>query len=270
VKAKKVVTGQATVVKTIQSASFMCQKDIAKYPVDQIRVMVMQNIQRANEATFLLGGLLNRVNTEDLWLKWQGLTYPSFGEWCWLALGFHKRKAENLIVLFKTADGLNMSAKQRMAMIKLGWSKAYQLCRVMDKESVDEWLEYAKTASHRDLMAKVQSHLAEKNGVPETDTGDDATPEDVDYNELVMKIKFTDTEAYESVQHALDILSKRTKIENTGKLVNLMAIDYLAHNVKDSDGGMVAELDQMIESIEVAYGVKLQVVEQTAKKKKTA
>ena len=61
---------------------------------------------------------------------------------------------------------------------------------------------------------------------------------------------------------ALDLLKRRTGVDGNGELAAMMATSYLATTTHEDEGGLAADLENVIGLLEKAYGVKLAVVPQ--------
>lgn len=143
----------------------------------------------ANLSTLAQGALINRVQQEGLWQDWNGAEYDSFAEWCWLILGYKKRKAEHLSSIFRSLEELDSQSDEGISVglfsriVSVGWSKLYMILKVTTLELLDYWVGKAEICSVRELEKLVraaESGLGDEHG--ERLSGDEDSSGEDDYD----------------------------------------------------------------------------------------
>jgi len=242
-----------------------------------VKVLVARvNSDSANlkEAYYELGGLIGRIRRDNLWEFWEGKRYKFFGDWCWAVLGFRERKAESLDRIFTVLNSISIDAATLKRYVQLGWSKLNHIVRVLEAKSKDEdatekvvekWAKKGETLGARSLEAEVRLALGEDPSEEDGDNPDvDVVPSKKELPTITLT--FDNKEDYRHVVKVMETIERRTKIENNGKIIGMMATAYLAQHVRDHEGGAAVELEYLIEAIERDYGVKLQVGKMGLKK----
>jgi len=207
-----------------------------------------------------LGALLLRVRDEGLFVNWDGVEYEFFDEWCEEVLKFRSRKAQHLITIHKKIVDLEPPSVYKRRLLDLGWAKVSQVLRIVSTvPQLKKWVKKAEGMTLRELTSKVKYEAQEGKGK----TDDDVAISMVE-NTVNRRFKLNESQA-ETVDKALDILTKRFPSQSDGERLNMMALAYLSAHVRDDEGGAVIELGYLIDQLEKIYGVKLKVVQGSRK-----
>jgi hypothetical protein len=225
-----------------------------------LQTKIPQLVTRIQTSYYNLGGLIQRVRDEGLFVNWAGYEYASFEAWCDDILKFRMRKAQHLITIYKTLREMAPKQKTMDRLVALGWVKVGQILRVAEtKKQMLKWLKVAEGLSLRELQGKVSFAVSKKDS-----TGDDVL-DVVDEKTVSRKFAFNKNQS-EHLDKVLDLMHQRYPTSTDGELLDMMAVNYMATHVRDDEGGLAVELNNILVQIEAAYGVKLKVTKSGAKK----
>lgn len=224
---------------------------------------VRKFVETLQTSYFNLGGLLQRVRDEGLFVDWEEYEYDSFETWCDDVLKFRMRKAQHLITIYKSVNDLQPPKPIMQKLLEMGWVKVGQILRIADTlPKLVKWVKKADGLSLRELQGKINYALEHAGGK----TVDDEALALADETTL-RKFRMTETES-ESLDKAMDILSKRFPSETDGARLNMMVLAFMSGHVEDEKGGFAVELGYLLTNIERTYGVKLKVTKTLLSPKK--
>lgn len=211
------------------------------------------DLKKLVEDSYLeLGQLLYEVFYGGYWKEWD---YENFKLYVMDELGFHERKAQYLINIYKN---LVIEAEVEPEQLEsIGWSKAKEISRVADKDNVEEWVEKAKESTVTELTNEVREAKA-KDGSAGTDG----------VVERSHRLSFTLFDGQnDNVESALKIAAKIAESEKRGHLLDCICTSFQA-NVLEERGTSkrVSEMMRVVESLERTFGVKIIVVDPKKKK----
>ena len=90
--------------------------------------------------------------------------YNNIGEFAEKELSLHYKKAQRLVRIFYRVevelDGLGQNPELKKRFIRLGWSKARELVRVLTKENMVEWIDRAETVNYTTLVEIIKRTVA--------------------------------------------------------------------------------------------------------------
>ena len=218
-------------------------------------------VESIQTSYYNLGALLDRVRNEGLFVQWEGVEYETFEEWCEEVLKFRSRKAQHLISIYKKILDINPSEKLKKALLDLGWAKAGQILRVADTvKELKDWVKRAQEMTLRELISAVKFDTAQGAGNTEEEQIQSIA-------EGLVTRKFRVSESQnQTLDKALDILTRRFPAQSDGERLNMMTLAFLSAHVDDGEGGMAVELGYILNGLEQAYGVRLKVMQKGAKK----
>lgn len=167
--------------------------------------------------------------------------YDSFGDYAEAELGIQQRQAERLkrVVWVLEAELQGLDPRVRHEIIKLGFSKVRELCRVLTVKNAADWVARAQECSYPELVHVIQTY--EKAGEKRRDeleaAGEDPDDYmDVDDDEIppVERFEFQHFKLFEpqaeNVRAALQRASELTKSDKKGHNLDMICMDFLATN----------------------------------------
>ena len=96
-------------------------------------------------------------NNGSVLAKWG---YNSIGEYAEKELSLHYKKAQRLVRIFYRVevelDGLGKNPELKKRFIRLGWSKARELVRVLTRENMEEWIARAESMNYTTLVEVIK------------------------------------------------------------------------------------------------------------------
>jgi hypothetical protein len=132
--------------------------------------------------------------------------------------------------------------------------KVGQILRVADsKSSLKRWVGIAEEMTLRGLQDKIR--WASKSG-----KGDDELEEDDQEleNTITRKVEMNEKQN-KHFDKAVAIMKKRFPNASMGEIMDMLAMNYMSTNVRDDEGGIVVELDYILQGLEEVFGVSLSV-----------
>lgn len=214
---------------------------------NKVRKRIVDLKKMVEDSYFEIGQLLYETFYAGYWKDWE---FESFKQYVMDELGFHERKAQYLINIYK-----NLVIKAEISPEKLegiGWSKAKEIATVADKKNVNKWVEKAQNATVTELASEVRQAKADKGA---SNTGGKV--------ERSYRLSFTLFEGQnENVEAALVQAAKIAESEKRGHLLDCICTSFQA-NVLDEKGESkrTSEMMRVVESLERVFGVKIIVVD---------
>ena len=210
--------------------------------------------------------------------------YKSIGEFAEKELSLHEKKAQRLVRIFYRVhvelNGFdNPALKQRF--IRIGWSKARELVRVLTKENAEQWItaaegwNYATTLAHvqrevqRQQEEAIQKDIARQpDPVAESNrlTSEGAisskrlfeSEEQLKWVNKVFALESTQAETVNlALKRAQDLAGNLKK--TPGTLLSLICLDFLSG--ADWSGNDLPSKLRFLAKIEQAIGLRLVVVD---------
>lgn len=90
--------------------------------------------------------------------------YNNIGEFAEKELSLHYKKAQRLVRIFYRVEvelnGLGQNPELKKRFIRLGWSKARELVRVLTTENMVEWIDRAETVNYTTLVEIIKRTVA--------------------------------------------------------------------------------------------------------------
>lgn len=230
-----------------------------------------------HRSDYRLGEKLHAIRTQELWSRWpredrKKPGYESFAEFCDREMGYSASqagmKASNYVKL--SAMRLDENGETFARCMRLGWSKLNVLLRVAgDEDNLIAWLNdiEGKNLSEMQLRERIatarQAHTGttgEGDGAGDADgdaPGDAPPPRDY----IPYELRFTSQSDLEAFTKAVDAVRARFDSSmGMGSAVGMMAVQYLATTPRRVEGGVAAEVENMLRLIEGTYGLKLSVI----------
>lgn len=225
-------------------------------------VMLRDVLQRTLEIPYQLevfqGELLYEVTRNKFWREWEfdskdgsGFVrrYESFEEYVENELGFKRRKAYDLIDIYKT---FIVDLKLDSDRLKdISWSKARLVTKVVDESNVEEMLTKIEPMSVRDVKEMVRG-MKEEDPTLSSTLSEDA----------LVRVVFQLAPAQaENLHHAIETAMKISGSEKPSHNIDLICTDFLSSTDAIGVEGALIKLDVAKQSLERAFGVKLEIKE---------
>jgi hypothetical protein len=220
------------------------------------RTVLQQSLEIPYKLEVFQGELLYEVTQGKYWKEWEfdndGFTrhYESFEEYVEQELGFKRRKAYDLIDIYRT-----FVVDLALPPAKLGnisWSKARLVTKIVDKDNADEILDKIEDMTVREVkeMAK--------------DLRDDplssSTSSSVEESLVRVTFQLAPAQA-ENLHNAIAIAQTISGSEKPSHNMDLICTDFLASASTGGIEGALAKLETVKSSVERAFGVKLEIKE---------
>jgi hypothetical protein len=231
---------------------------------------VLKKVSTADDRLKLVAGeMLYEVAENGYHKEWinpnTNMPYATFEDYCLVEHNMKKSMAHYLKGIYKK---FVVECKLSADHLKdLEWSKAKELTRIVTPENVLEVLDATKSMS----VPQVQAYVRSKEGKPPKETkaagsdegsGDSSAPAEAGEKEEFSTLKFRVTPAQsENINSAMQVAQEFTGSQEPGTLLDTICTEYLAGNASASAGGVLARLDYIIQSVERAFKVKLEVKE---------
>lgn len=229
-----------------------------------------------HRSDYRLGQKLHAIRTQELWGRWpredrKKNGYESFAEFCDREMGYSasqaRMKATNYVKL--SAMNLDENGDTFARCMRLGWSKLNVVLRIAgDEANLIAWLNdiEGKNLSEMQLRERI-AQAREHHGV--TDSGDsdggdsDDAPPPPTY--IPYELRFTSQSDLDAFTKAVDAVRARFDSDmGMGSAVAMMAVQYLASVPRQTEGGVAAEVENMLRMIEATHRIKLQVATRDA------
>lgn len=159
----------------LQRANYVPDPDVgSKSWQGRIRQRAKVLAEQVESGYLELGEILYRIydapvngdpNGGSVLTKWG---YTSIGEYAEKELSLHHKKAQRLVRIFYRVDvelnGFdNPDLKRRF--IRLGWSKARELVRILTKENAQEWIGKAEESNYTTVVELVKREAARQEAL---------------------------------------------------------------------------------------------------------
>jgi len=183
--------------------------------------------------------LLHTVQKKGLYEIWG---YRTFREYASQELEFKATKAMYLAAIWQNLhEGQSPEVFEKV--IKLGWSKAKELSRIVTKENVDEWVDKAKHLGVDALVKEVRKEISTR--MPEEprealDKEEENRGTPVENQPKSLTLQF-DHEDYLTVMQATDQMQTDHPGTTIPRAVAMACREYLGSNVQ-GEGGRAATL----------------------------
>jgi hypothetical protein len=175
--------------------------------------------------------------------RFESWGYGSFKEYAQKELGFKYGKAKALVNLWQ-----HIGSKDREmfdSLMSVGWDKANEISRVVNKENLAEWVDKAKVLSADDLKREVKNYILAL--VPKdseealaleqqaTDAGITGITDELHYRNFAF-----DYEQLQTINQAIVLIKRQNpEIQSEAACLAWIAAEFLASNsedIVDSDG----------------------------------
>jgi len=221
-----------------------------------------------------------------------------FKRWCREIIGYQYRTVQYLCSNYRklSALGLDEHGETFKGAINMGWSRLLHVLRVAhDEATLDHWVQRVRDEGmgEAELRGEVEIALGSGEELDEEDepqpepekkpsrtrgstgkprsrepkvdpeTGEELDPPGIaedDGCQVDWALRFTNRTALRTWLKALEVVKRRTDTDSNGQAAATMATYYLSHTPAEDEGGLVMELEELLQVIEQTYGVKLDVV----------
>ena len=187
--------------------------------------------KKVDETYTDMGRHLYNVYYGDYFEEWG---FADFEEYCVSELGFAERKAKYLITIWKRlVVDLGVSRKK---LERIGWTKLSKIVNLVDEDTVETWLDKARTLKVSDLEKEVKRFKGD-------------TDADEDYTNINFKLAKAQSE---NVEAALAIAEAEAGSDKRGHLLDLICTEFMAGHLDPSQ-----KLPSVLKSVQRVYGVKV-------------
>lgn len=224
-------------------------------------------------------------------------TKQGFQSWCRDVVGYEPRTVHYIRSNYTALARINLNEKEAVfaRALSIGWWRLKDVLRVAtDEASLLHWLdridnerldsdklkgeieivlgkgdelegpEEGKTGRARTSSSSTEEDESFERVDPDTGEPMPATPtvgED-DGVRVEWPLHFQSRTALRTWLKGLEVVKRRLETQSNGQAAATMATYYLAHAPRDDEGGLVVELNELLEMIEQTWGVKLAVVDE--------
>jgi hypothetical protein len=212
--------------------------------VPQVTALIGKLRDTGDCSRYLQGGCLNYLYENDRWKQDSKLP---FRDYCPKVLGIGYRPAMYLIRVYLKAKSLGLTPTKLQ---EAGWAKSRELLRVATSETLEEWLERAKSMTAAQITEAVTKERAKRRA--------DDTDEDTDDLMVTLQVRMTE-EQRENVEACIEQVAgadQKTAPLSRGDALDLICTDYRANAVDPEQS-----LEWHLANLQRAYGVKLAKVE---------
>lgn len=154
-----------------EDGGFLPEADVGtKTWCKNIRVRAKDLAERVETGYLELGEILYRIydapvdgdpNNGSVLARWG---YNTIGEFAEKELNLHYKKAQRLVRIFYRIEvelsGLGGDDELKKRFIRLGWSKARELVRVLTLENMESWIERAESMNYTTLVEVIKRTVA--------------------------------------------------------------------------------------------------------------
>lgn len=156
-----------SVIRSDETPNYMAEADVGSRSwAGRIRHRARILAEQVETGYLELGEILYRIydapvdgdpQNGSILSKWG---YNSIGEYAEKELSLHYKKAQRLVRIFYRVevelDGLGKNPELKKRFIRLGWSKARELVRVLTRENMEEWITRAETMNYTTLVEVIK------------------------------------------------------------------------------------------------------------------
>lgn len=235
-----------------EDSTFTQVKTYSKEVIDIINsgediVEVAKNLYlQAQKNIYTLGGLLLFVHQNKIHEKYGYSGYKGFEAFCESIIGAKYGSARHYINVYQKYTNLEVPVEQ---IEQIGFTKARTIMPVVTKENLNELMEYS--ASH--TVEEIKDHIKYK--YRKTNTEGQVISEVEGEQPTYTKIfKFFEEDS-KALDLALKIVKGNTPIES-----NTEALVFIIRHFLNSNLGREAPVADVLNLIELFYGIKVQVV----------
>jgi hypothetical protein len=217
-----------------------------------IRDVLLKSVDMPYRLEVFQGELLYKVKQDNLFKQFEkddGTTFSTFDEYVADELGFGRRKAYDLIDIYRTfVVDLSLPPAK---LDKISWAKARLVTKHVNKDNADSVLEKIEDMTVNQVKEFVDEMKAES-----------APPAVVEPDEVFIKITLQlAPDQAENVQAALEAAQRISGSEKVGNNIDLICTSFLANPSEEGLEGTFHKLDQIKSAVEKQFGVKLEVTE---------
>jgi len=249
----------------------MTREDAAK----STRAAVFQIAEAGGKLEALAGQLLYEIRENEYWRLFDRTSptgektpFGSFDEYIENECPFKRRTAYYLIAIYeKFVVELGLTPD---VLRSIEWSKAKEILAIVNKSNVSDMLTMISKMTVRQVIEMVQDMRGDGStkSISAISTGtavrEVPTPEEPGTEEPTHTMKVHLFKAQlENIEAALKVAEFESGSSKIGHLLDVLATDYLASRVGDTDDRLDAlcgRLDQHIQRFERVFKVKLEVV----------
>ena len=235
--------------------------DLVTEPADRggmLRDVLKKTLEIPYQLEVFQGELLYEVTRNKHWRDWFvesdsaiKMKYASFEEYVETELGFKRRKAYDLIDIYRTfIVDLELPIDK---LKEISWSKARLVTKIVDKDNVEAILEEIEPMTVREVKSMVAEIKADDPTLKTTTYSDE--------DDFVRVLLMLAPLQAENLHHALETASKISGSEKPSNNIDLICTDFLSSTAATGVEGALIKLDAAKSAIERAFGVKLEIKE---------
>ena len=222
-----------------------------------LRDVLKRTLEIPYQLEVFQGELLYEVTRHKHWRDWEVADaefeekrrYNSFEEYVETELGFKRRKAYDLIDIYRTfIVDLELPVDR---LKQISWSKARLVTKVVNNDNVEDVLKEIEDMTVRE----VKSMVAKKRADDPTMRGTTYSDEE-DFVRITLMLAPAQAE---NLHHALETASKISGSEKPSNNIDLICTDFLSSTAATGVEGALIKLDSAKTAIERAFGVKLEI-----------
>ena len=251
-----VVTGKALDVWTDAAATFVPALRADMSPEERrqaVRDVAIKATTMDDRLNLVLGELLYEAAENGYYKEWinqeTGKNFTTFEEYVEGELNIKKSKAHYLKKIYRVfVVDLDLPTD---ILRDIEWSKAKELTEVVTKDNAAELLAKCRTMTVKQVKEMVSQLLGKPSPSPSSVTAPDDT-------NIRMPFVLAPEQA-ENVKAALKVAESMTGSDKSGNNLDLICTDFLAGAGGGGLAGVMASLDRNVQSLERAYGIKLEV-----------
>ena len=224
---------------------------------EMLRNVLQNTLEIPYQLEVFQGELLYEVTRNKYWREWNvtedGISrkYESFEEYVEQELGFKRRKAYDLIDIYRT---FIVDLKLPVDKLKeISWSKARLVTKIVNDENVEDVLKEIEPMTVREVKTMVKEKRKDDPTLKSTTYSDD---EDF----VRIQLMLAPAQA-ENLHHALETASKISGSEKPSNNIDLICTDFLSSTAATGVEGALIKLDAAKSALERAFGVKLEIKE---------
>jgi hypothetical protein len=252
-----------------------------------------------HRSDYRMGQALNTIRDDRLWETWPrddrpAPGYESFAEYCDRECGYSVSSASAKIINYVKlrAIGLPEDSDTFSRCLRLGWSKLSEVLRaVVDEPGLVAWLNDVEgrnltVMGLRARIAEARANLPSRSTEEEAEEAPSLLPRGpgrragpavepparptrpTTRGYVGYEVRFESQAALDAFTRSVDMIRRRYGDVGMGRAIEMMSVQYLATAPRLSQGGAPLEVENLLRTIESAYGIKLQVVAAAKGRKK--
>ncbi|WP_156026309.1 hypothetical protein [Xanthobacter sp. 91] len=201
-------------------------------------------VERQDRDDFTLGGVLSHIQRYNLHCTLGYSGTSDFQQYIEQELGVKYRKARYLISIYECFSKLGLDEARLSAM---GWSKAKELVRVVNKDNFDALADFAQSHSRRELIEHLRANYMESN--------DDTRSASARPKKTKLVLSLHNDQAT-TVTRALEAAKQQAGTDDLNVALTFACAEYslMCENLS-------LTLEETLELIRVRFGVRLTVIE---------